>query len=147
MFITTVCVLFWSNYDGPRTKVSVWANFVGSQELNSLCTCHPTIGKNYNIKFNNNCQVRPLNDRCFCFGFDVFLFWHYRDKAFDVADANPPAELYLQNLKYSNVGGSSHTDSYLTVFAYLYLISQNFLFRFVLITVVNQVSVYQNSFI
>ena len=62
-----------------------------------------------------------------------------------MADANPPAELYLQNLKYSNVGGSSHTDSYLTVFAYL--ISQNFLFRFVLITVVNQVSVYQNSFI
>ena len=30
-----------------------------------------------------------------------------------MADANPLAELYLQNLLYSNVVGSSHTDLYL----------------------------------
>lgn len=34
-----------------------------------------------------------------------------------MTDANPLAELYIQNLLYSNVGGSSHTDFYLTVFA------------------------------
>lgn len=61
-----------------------------------------------------------------------------------MTDANPLAELYLQNLLYSNVGGSSHTDLYLTVFAKT-LISQNFLFRFVLKTVVNQVSINQKK--
>lgn len=61
-----------------------------------------------------------------------------------MTDANPLAELYLQNLLYSNVGGSAHTDLYLTVFAKT-LISQNFLFRFVLKTVVNQVSIYQKK--
>ena len=61
-----------------------------------------------------------------------------------MTDANPLAELYLQNLLYSNVGGSSHTDFYLTVFAKT-LIWQNFLFRFVLKTVVNQVSIYQKA--
>lgn len=53
-----------------------------------------------------------------------------------MTDVNPLAELYLQNLLYSNVGGSSHTDLYSTVFAKT-LISQNFLFRFVLKTVAN----------